>query len=68
MVGDAVNARQIDIWAARVQREDELLNQYMALTTTLRPDGTPTRAEKHLSYALYNVQRHHNRNYNYNYN
>jgi hypothetical protein len=63
MVGDAVHARQIDLWAARSQRKNELLDAYMALTTTMKPDGTPTRAEKRLSYALYNVDRHHNGTY-----
>ena len=60
MVGDAVHARQIDLWAARVQREGELLDQYMALPTTIDRAGKRTRAEKRLSYALYNVNRHHN--------
>jgi transposase-like protein len=59
----ATQARQIDQWAARVDREDELLRAYLALTKTQRDDGTPTREEKRLSYALYNVNRHHKGQY-----
>ncbi|GAA1768359.1 hypothetical protein [Agromyces humatus] len=56
----ATHARQVDLWAARVTKEDKLLNQYLALTTTMTRSGRPTKAEKRLSYALYNVNRHHN--------
>ncbi|WP_309617704.1 hypothetical protein [Salinibacterium sp.] len=63
MAGDAVKARQIDLWAARAEREDELLNQYLALPTTTNRNGRPTREEQRLSYALYNVNRHHNGTY-----
>ena len=54
----ATQAHQIDMWAARAEREDEILQKYLALPTTQRPDGTPTRKEKRLFYALYNVNRH----------
>jgi hypothetical protein len=59
----ATQARQIDQWAVRVDREDELLRAYLTLARTQRPDGTSTRKEKRLSYALYNVNRHHKGQY-----
>jgi hypothetical protein len=63
MFGDAVSARQLDLWAARAKRESELLDQYMALTRTVCRNGMPTKEEKRLSYALYDVDRHHNEMY-----
>ncbi|MFF2387826.1 hypothetical protein [Agromyces sp. NPDC058104] len=63
VTAEASHARQVDMWAARVEREARLLDEYMALTNTMRPDGRPTRAEKRLSYALYNVRRHHDGTY-----
>ncbi|TFC03642.1 hypothetical protein [Cryobacterium mannosilyticum] len=59
----ATQARQIDQWAVRVDREDELLRAYLALPLTQRPDGSMTRQEKRLSYAIYNVNRHHKGQY-----
>ncbi|TFC78151.1 hypothetical protein E3O45_05930 [Cryobacterium sp. TMS1-20-1] len=59
----ATQARQIDQWAVRVDREDELLQAYLALTRTQRPNGQMTRTEKRLSYAIYNVNRHHKGQY-----
>jgi hypothetical protein len=60
MVGDAVKARQIDLWAARSHREEELLSEYMALPTAITASGRPTRQERRLTFALYNIGRHHN--------
>jgi hypothetical protein len=54
----ATQARMIDQWAARTDREDELLSEYLGLETTMRPDGSASRKEQRLSYALYNVNRH----------
>ncbi|GAA3736310.1 hypothetical protein GCM10022239_10250 [Leifsonia bigeumensis] len=62
-VGTAVRAPQIDQWVARVERQDELMEQYFHLPNPMRPNGEPSRAEKRLSYALYNVNRHHNGTY-----
>ena len=45
----ATHARMIDQWAARTDRENDLLNEYLGLTTTMRPDGSPTRQERRLS-------------------
>jgi len=60
----ATQARQIDQWAERVDREDALEREYLALERTFRSrDCRPTRAERRLSYALYNVNRHHNGTY-----
>lgn len=57
MTADATHAQQIDQWAKRADREDELLHKYLAL------DNTDTRKARKLSYALYNVSRHHNGQY-----
>ncbi|WP_022891245.1 hypothetical protein [Agromyces subbeticus] len=57
---EATRAQQIDQWAARIEAEDKLLSQYFALTRTTNRSGEPTRSERRLSYALYNVRRHHN--------
>ena len=54
----ATQARQIDQWAARVEREEELMQQLFALPKTQRPNGLPTRTFRRLDYALYNVNRH----------
>jgi transposase-like protein len=59
----ATQARQIDQWAVRVDREDELLRAYLALTRLQRPNGDMTREEKRISYALYNINRHHKGQY-----
>jgi len=63
MVDVAVPARQIDLYAKRIERMDELLDEYLALPKTVRPDGKRTRREKRLSYAIYNLERHHNGTY-----
>ncbi|TFC20067.1 hypothetical protein E3O19_01465 [Cryobacterium algoritolerans] len=60
MTADATRCHQIDMWAQRVDREQELFERYAALPGTSKADGTPTKREKRLSYALYNVTRHHN--------
>lgn len=57
----ATHARQIDLWAERVERAEQLLHEY--LQAPYRPDGTPTRRSKQASYALYNLERHHNGTY-----
>jgi len=59
----ATAARQIDQFAIRVERVNEIFNEYFALETTTKPDGTPTRKERRLRYALYNADRHHNGRY-----
>lgn len=52
-------AHRVDCALARMNREDELLDQYLALPQTCRQrDGKETRAHRRLSYALYNVNRH----------
>jgi|UPI0008DA3ED8 transposase-like protein len=57
----ASEARRIDCEAIRVRREQELLDQYLALPTTIRSDGRETRTARRLSYQLYDLHRHHNR-------
>jgi hypothetical protein len=57
MTATATQAQQIDQWAKRADREDELLHKYLAL------DNTDSRKARKLSYALYNVSRHHNGQY-----
>lgn len=53
-------ARQIDLEAARLEREDELLNELLSLPQTTRQrDGRETKAYRRLSYKLYDLQRHH---------
>lgn len=58
----ASRARSIDCAAARVDREEALLQQYLALPRTFRlRDGRETRAARRLSYKLYDINRHHSR-------
>jgi hypothetical protein len=59
----ASQARQIDLWAARVERTGKLEQELLKLSSTQRRDGTPTKAWDRLSYALYDVDRHHNGTY-----
>lgn len=59
----ATAARQIDQFAIRVERVNEIFNEHFALETTTKSDGTPTRKERRLRYALYNADRHHNGRY-----
>jgi hypothetical protein len=42
----ATRARQIDLWAARIERVDQLEREYLALQRTTKADGTPTRRER----------------------
>jgi len=59
----ATHALQVDLRAARSERDEALFDEYLALERTQRPDGRETRTAKRLSYALYNVDRHHNGNF-----
>ncbi len=59
----AVQARQIDAWAARIDREAELEAKLDQLARPYNHDGTPTRQHKKLTYALYNLNRHNNGRY-----
>lgn len=61
---NATTARQIDQFAIRVERVNEIFDKYFALETTIKPNGTPTRTERRLRYALYNADRLHNGVYN----
>lgn len=62
MTAVGTEAHRVDCEIARLEREGALLDQYMALTVTNRlRDGQETRAAKKLSYALYNIDRHHSR-------
>lgn len=46
----------------RIQREESLLNDLLALPQPTRArDGRETKAYRRLSYALYNLHRHHDR-------
>lgn len=55
-------AHRLDCATARLEREEQLLDEYTALTTTIRQrDGHETRRARRLSYALYNIHRHHDR-------
>lgn len=54
----ASHARQIDRWAERVNRSEALWETL--LTTPYRQDGTEPRRVRKASYALYNLDRHHN--------
>lgn len=58
----AAKARSVDSAAARIDREEALLQQYLALPRTFRlRDGRETRAARRLSYKLYDISRHHSR-------
>lgn len=55
----ATECRSIDAWGPRVEREDKLFREYLALEQLHRTrDGKDTREHRRLSYALYNVNRH----------
>ncbi|WP_448002562.1 hypothetical protein [Agromyces bauzanensis] len=56
----ASRARQIDQWAERVDRVDHLMRKILALPTTMRHDGTATRAIRRLDSQLRDANRHHN--------
>lgn len=51
----ATEARRIDLAAARIEREAELWEIYLA--TPLRRDGTEPRRVRRASYALYDMDR-----------
>lgn len=54
-------AHRIDCAAARLDREEQLMHDLLALPQTNRQrDGKETRAHKRLSYKLYDNNRHHN--------
>ena len=62
MTTTAAECRRWHAEKARTAREDELLDQLLNLPRTTRArDGRETRAHRRLSYALYNLHRHHNR-------
>lgn len=59
MTTTATEAHQVDCELARLERQEELLGEYMALPQTSRlRDGKETRRSKKLSYALYDLDRH----------
>jgi len=63
MTDAATAARQIDHAAARLMKAEQIeaaLNR-VELKRALTGRDTPTVKEKRLSYALYNVDRHHDR-------
>lgn len=53
----ATRARKIDLALARVERETELWEIYLA--TPARRDGTEPRRARRASYALYDIHRKH---------
>ena len=57
----ASQARQIDRWAERVNRSEALWETLLA--TPNRQDGTEPRRVRKASYALYDLDRHHNGQY-----
>jgi transposase-like protein len=58
----AVRCQQADAQAARAEREDRIIRDLLALPQTSRArDGRETKAYRRISYALYNVNRHHDR-------
>lgn len=65
MVDTAVQARQIDLFKQRMDKA-EALERELEQTITARANGNPanahktTKREKKLSYAIYNLDRHHN--------
>lgn len=57
---EASEARRIDAELARLEKEQQLLDELLRLpTTTRRRDGRETKAYRRISYALYNLRRHH---------
>ena len=62
-VATASAARQIDMWAARVDREAELEARLDKLEVKQMFHDQPSRKRNRLSYALYNLERHHNGRY-----
>lgn len=62
MVDTAITARQIDLWKQRVQKAEALEAEQERLLASKDPlhAHEPTRRERKLSYAIYNLDRHHN--------
>jgi hypothetical protein len=57
---EATAARRADCEVRRSERENQLLDDYLALPATTRlRDGRETRAARLLSYQLYDLHRHH---------
>lgn len=62
MTMTGTEAHRVDAEAARMKREDELIDRLLALPQTTRQrDGRETKAYRRISYALYDVKRHHGR-------
>lgn len=58
----AAACRRIYAEAARLEREEQLIGEFLALPQTTRQrDGRETKAHRRMSYALYNLNRHHDR-------
>jgi hypothetical protein len=57
----ATEARQLDLAEERLHKAEELWDTY--LNAPHRRDGTETRRARKASYALYNLDRHHNGRY-----
>lgn len=65
MVDTAAHARQIDLWKLRVEKAEELEREHFAIIkarTAGHPEKEPktTRREKKITYAIYDLDRHHN--------
>lgn len=60
----AVRCQQAYAESARIDRYDRIFREFMALPQTERArDGRETKAYRRVSYALYDVNRHHDRQY-----
>lgn len=65
MVDTAVHARQIDLWKQRVEKAEELDRDHFAIIKSLasrNPEKAhkTSRREKKITYAIYDLDRHHN--------
>lgn len=62
MTTTAVTCRRNYAELDRMEREDDLIEELLALPQTSRArDGRETKAHRRLTYALYDVNRHHGR-------
>ncbi|UOE43084.1 hypothetical protein [Agromyces larvae] len=52
-------AHRIGAAVARLEKEDQLINQLLTTSTIRLRDGRETKAHRRISYALYNLRRHH---------
>lgn len=61
MTRAAASSRPYYAELARFEREDALINELLSVQTARARDGRETKAYRRISYALYDLQRHHDR-------